>query len=53
MNELKGYVMDIGKGIAIAGIWIGVGISSFGAGPEVVGVAFFAAIGTIVVASIF
>lgn len=37
---------DIGKGIAVAGIWIGVGIVSISAGEAIVAVAFFAAIAT-------
>lgn len=51
MNESKGYVMTLGKGIAIVGIWIGVGLTSFGAGKVVVAVAIFAMIATIVVAA--
>lgn len=38
---------DLGKGIGVAGIWIGVGISGFGAGQAAVGVAIFAMIATI------
>lgn len=33
---------DIGKGIAIAGIWIGVGIASISAGEAIVLIAMFA-----------
>jgi len=43
--------MDIGKGIAIAGIWLGVGISSIGAGEAVVMVALFAAGATLFVSA--
>jgi len=35
---------DIGKGIAVAGIWIGVGIASFTAGEYIVGVAIAAGV---------
>ena len=38
--------MKIGSGIAIAGMWVGVGISSFGAGPACVGVAVMAMLAT-------
>lgn len=38
--------MSTGKGIAIAGIWIGVGMSAFGAGGAVVLVALFAMVAT-------
>jgi len=41
--------MNTGKGIAIAGIWIGVGLSAFGAGTACVGVAFFAMVATIII----
>ena len=34
--------LSTGQGIAIAGIWIGVGISAFGAGPFTFGIAVFA-----------
>lgn len=37
------------KGIAIAGIWIGVGISAYGAGSAVMVVAFCAMIATFAV----
>ena len=38
---------DIGKGIAVAGIWIGVGISSAFAGQAIIMVALFAAAATV------
>ena len=38
--------MSIGKGIAIAGIWIGVGISSFGLGAPTIILAVIALIAT-------
>ena len=38
--------MELGTGIAIAGIWIGVGMVSFGAGPAVIFVAVIAMIAT-------
>ena len=41
--------MSIGAGIAILGIWLGVGISSFKAGDACVLVAFCAMIATIAV----
>jgi len=41
--------MSTGKGIAIAGIWIGVGVSAFGAGEAVALVALFAAGATLFV----
>lgn len=37
---------DIGKGIMVAGIWVGVAITSFAIGSDVVAVAFFAAVAT-------
>lgn len=42
--------MDVGKGIAIAGIWIGTGMTAFGAGEAVIVVAMFAAAATFFVA---
>jgi len=39
--------MSIGKGIAVAGIWLGVGMSAIGAGDAVVVVAMFAMIASI------
>jgi hypothetical protein len=41
--------MTLGRGIAIAGIWIGVGIAAFGAGWVVILVALYALTATIVV----
>lgn len=38
---------SIGKGIAIAGIWIGVGIAALSAGDAIVAVALFAMIATV------
>lgn len=38
---------SIGKGIAVAGIWIGVGIASISAGEAIVAVAFFAMLATV------
>lgn len=38
---------SIGKGIAIAGIWIGVGIVSVSAGEAIVAVVMFAMIATV------
>jgi len=38
--------MSVGSGIAVAGIWIGVGLVSFGAGGAVVPVALFAMVAT-------
>ncbi len=38
--------MSTGKGIAISGIWIGVGISAFGAGLGTILIALFAALAT-------
>jgi len=37
---------DIGKGIATAGIWIGVAITAYPIGMGAIAVAFFAAIAT-------
>jgi len=39
-------MMDIGKGIATAGIWVGVAVTAFPLGMGAVAVAFFAAIAT-------
>ena len=41
--------MSIGKGIAIAGIWIAVGICSFNLSVATIGIAFFAMIATFAV----
>ncbi len=41
--------MTLPTSLAIAGIWIGVGLSAFGAHEAVVGVALFAMIATIAV----
>lgn len=38
---------DIGKGIAVAGIWIGVGIVSMSAGEGIVAIAMFAMLATV------
>lgn len=38
---------DIGKGIAVAGIWLGVGIVSIGSSELIVPVAMFAAVATV------
>ncbi|MBU4512691.1 hypothetical protein KKD19_05660 [Patescibacteria group bacterium] len=40
----------IGKGIAIVGIWLGVGISSFYIGGDTIWVALFATFATVCVA---
>lgn len=44
--------MEMGTGIAIAGIWLGVGLSSFGAGEGAIGVAIFAMVATWAVAGL-
>jgi len=41
--------VSMGKGIAIAGIWAGVGISSLGAGGGAVVIAFCAFLATVAV----
>lgn len=38
---------NLGKGIAIAGIWIGVGIASISAGEYIIMVSLFAMIATV------
>lgn len=39
--------MSLGKGMAIAGIWIGVGPSAFGAHEAAIGIAVLAMLATI------
>lgn len=42
--------MSKNKAICIGCVWIGVGLSAFGAGVAVIGVAIFAMLATIVIA---
>jgi len=42
--------MSLGRGIAIAGIWVGVGLSAHGTGLGSIAIAFMGFLGTLAIA---